>query len=76
MTPHTATLAQSRCTESLDMPVLAIALPLLLVSLVLAGSSTSPVALVLSGLGAMAAYALARQALAPAADAQPNTVTV
>lgn len=61
MSTQTATLA--RHTESLDMPMLAIALPLLLVSLALAGSDSGALSLVLSGLGAIAAYALARQAL-------------
>ncbi|OLU29041.1 hypothetical protein BVH03_11595 [Pseudomonas sp. PA15(2017)] len=72
MSTHTATLA--RQTESLDTPMLAIALPLLLVSLVLAGSGTGALSLVLSGLGAMAAYGLARQALL--GGAQSKTVTV
>lgn len=61
MTTQAATLA--RHSESLNIPMLAIALPLLLVSLVLAGSGTGPLSLALSGLGAIAAYALARQAL-------------
>ena len=61
MSTPTATLA--RHTESLDMPMLAIALPLLLVSLVLAGSGSGALSQALSGLGAIAAYALARQAL-------------
>lgn len=72
MSTHTATLA--RQTESLDMPLLAIALPLLLVSLVLAGSGTGALSLALSGLGAVAAYTLARQALL--GSAQSKTVTV
>lgn len=76
MSTQNAILAHSASTESIDMPSLAIALPLLLVSLALAGSGSGPLALVLSGLGAIAAYALARQALLPAAVAQPNTVTV
>ncbi|TBU71609.1 hypothetical protein DNK06_23600 [Pseudomonas daroniae] len=74
MNTQTAPLARSSSVESLDMPLLAIALPLLLVSLALAGSGTAPLALLLSGLGAIAAYALARQALVP--TTQPNTVTV
>lgn len=74
MNTQTAPLAHSSSVESLDMPLLAVALPLLLVSLALAGSGTGSLALVLSGLGAIAAYALARQALVPVA--QPNTVTV
>ncbi|SDG98751.1 hypothetical protein SAMN05216588_10238 [Pseudomonas flavescens] len=76
MTTQTAPLAQPDSSESLDMPMLAIALPLLLVSLALAGSGSGPLALVLSALGAIAAYALARQALLPATETQPNTITV
>ncbi|UCJ15679.1 hypothetical protein K5Q02_17775 [Pseudomonas sp. MM211] len=76
MTTQSAPLAHSASTESIDMPSLAIAMPLLLVSLALAGSGSGPLALALSGLGAIAAYALARQALLPAAETQANTVTV
>ncbi|GLX14406.1 MULTISPECIES: hypothetical protein [Pseudomonadaceae] len=72
MNTQAATLA--RQTESLDMPMLAIALPLLLVSLVLAGSGAGALSLALSGLGAIAAYTLARQALL--ASDQAKTVTV
>ncbi len=72
MTTQTATLA--RPTESLDMPMLAIALPLLLVSLVLAGSGAGALSLAFSGLGAVAAYSLARQALL--GSDQAKTVTV
>lgn len=64
MNTQAASLAQT--PESLDLPQLSIALPLLLVSLVLASSNSGPVALALSALGAVAAYALARQALVPA----------
>ncbi|SHM81870.1 hypothetical protein [Phytopseudomonas punonensis] len=72
MNTQTAPLAPT--ADSLDMPMLAIALPLLLVSLALAGSGAGPLALTLSGLGAIASYALARQALM--AGGQSKTVTV
>ncbi|KAB0549678.1 hypothetical protein F7R01_00195 [Pseudomonas argentinensis] len=72
MSTQAATLAHHN--ETLDLPMLAIAMPLLLVSLVLAGSGSGALALVLSGLGAIAAYALARQALL--GSDQSKTVTV
>lgn len=76
MTTQSAPLVHSASAESLDMPLLVIAMPLLLVSLGLAGSGSGPLTLALSAIGAMAAYTLARQALRPVASSQPNTVTV